>query len=111
MSYNFELIGIAPVLTFFNYQQELGTDPQRSKAYLGSYHCTLDGFIESIKMIPQKPAWDWDEVTETMIGFWLKHEAKVKHWKLELEKTSEDSLLIARVANFEALRNELESLF
>ncbi len=111
MCYNFEIIGITPVLTFFNYQQELETNPKRSKAYLGSYDCTLDAFIESTKMIPQKPEWNWDEVVETMIDFWLKNEATVKQWKSELDNNiEEDNLIIARIANFSALRSELEKL-
>lgn len=110
MSYNFELLGIAPVLTFFNYQQEVENNPHRSKVYLASYQCTLDAFIESTKIIPQKPEWNWDEVIETTINFWLKHEDDIKHWKLELENTSEQSLVIARVANLNTLRHELEQL-
>ncbi|HHP7230084.1 MAG TPA: hypothetical protein ACFCUY_04410 [Xenococcaceae cyanobacterium] len=110
MSYNFEIIGITPVLTFFNYQQELETNPRRSKAYVGSYHCTLDAFIESTKMIPQKPEWDWDKVVETIIDFWLKHENAVKQWKSELDSVEADNLIIARVANLSALRSELEQL-
>ena len=110
MSYNFEIIGITPVLTFFNYQQELETNPKRSKAYLGSYDCTLDAFIESTKIIPQKPEWNWDEVVETMIDFWLKNGATVKQWKSELDNIEEDNLIIARIANFSTLRTELEKL-
>ena len=110
MSYNFEIIGITPVLTFFNYQQELETSPQRSKAYLGSYDCTLDAFIESTEMIPQKPQWNWDEVIETMINFWLKNEETVKQWQSELNNIQKDNLIIARVANFAALRTEFEQL-
>ena len=111
MSYNFEIIGVTPVLTFFNYQQQIETDPQRSKAYIGSYICTLDAFIESMEMIPQKPPWNWDEVTETMISFWLNHEDAVRQWKLELDSAQENNLIIARVANVEALRQEFEHLF
>lgn len=110
MSYNFEIIGITPVFNFFNYQQELETNPTRSKTYLGSYRCTLDAFIESTKIIPEKPEWNWDEVVETMINFWLKNEDIVKQWKYELDNLQEDNLIIARVANFSALRTELEKL-
>ncbi len=111
MSYNFEIIGVTPVLTFFNYQQQIETDPQRSKAYIGSYFCTLDAFIESTEMIPQKPQWNWDEVIETMINFWLSHEDAVRQWKQELDNAQDDNLIIARVANVEALRQEFEHLF
>ena len=111
MSYNFEIIGITPVLTFFNYQQQTANNRDRSKVYLASYQCTLDAVIESTNLIPQKPLWDWDEVIETTITFWLQHEDDIRHWKQELKKTSEDSLLVARVANIEVLRHELEQLF
>ena len=110
MSYNFELLGIAPILTFFNYQQEVENDPHRSKVYLASHQCTLDAFIESTKIIPQKPQWNWDEVIETTINFWLKNEDDIKHWRCKLADTSEDILLIARVANFDVFRSELEQL-
>lgn len=111
MSYNFEIIGITPIITFFNYQQELETNPRRSKTYLGSYQCTLDSFIESTKMIPKKPEWNWDEVIETMINFWLKHEDNIRHWKTELEKSQENTLVVGRVANLECLRVEFEQTF
>ena len=111
MSYNFEIIGITPVLTFFNHQQQVASNYDRSKVYLGSYQCTLDAFIESTNLIPQKPLWDWDEVVETTINFWLRHENDIRYWKQELKNSSEDSLLVARVANIEILRNELEQLF
>ncbi|VEP16417.1 conserved hypothetical protein [Hyella patelloides LEGE 07179] len=111
MSYNFEIIGITPILTFFNYQQELEINPQRSKTYLGSYQCTLDSFIDSTQMIPKKPQWNWDEVVETMINFWLKHEDSIRHWKIELESSQENALVIGRIANLECLRAELEQAF
>ena len=111
MSYNFEIIGISPVLTFFNYQQQIANNRDRSKVYVASYQCTLDAVIESTNLIPQKPLWDWNEVIETTINFWLRHENDIRYWKQELKNSSEDSLLVARVANIKILRNELEQLF
>jgi hypothetical protein len=111
MSYNFEIVGITPILTFFNYQQEVEVSPKRSKTYLGSYQCTLDSFIESTKIIPKKPEWDWDEVIETMVNFWLKHEDIIRHWKLEFDRSEQNNLLVARVANLNCLRAELEQIF
>jgi hypothetical protein len=111
MSYSFEIVGITPVLAFFNHQQQLASRCDRSKVYLGSHQCTLDAFIESTNLIPEKPLWDWDEVIETTINFWLLHEADIRYWKQELKQTSEDNLIIARVANIEILRQELEELF
>lgn len=37
MSYSFDIIGIAPILQFFNQQQQLATQAQLSQTYLGSY--------------------------------------------------------------------------
>ncbi|WP_013323174.1 hypothetical protein [Gloeothece verrucosa] len=112
MSYSFDIIGITPVLTFFNYQQQHEHNPHRGKTHLGSYECSLDSFIKSTKMVPSRPNWDWDEVTNIMIKFWLKNEDKIRYWKNELTRgKQEENIIVARVVNFEALRNELESLF
>ena len=111
MSYNFEIIGVTPILTFFNYQQELEIDPKRSKTYLGSYKCTLDSFIESTQIIPQKPEWNWDEVTKSIVNFWLKQENNIRHWQAELKQTNEQALVIGRVANLDSLRTEFEQIF
>jgi hypothetical protein len=61
-------------------------------------------------MIPQKPEWNWDEVIATMINFWLKHEDSIKHWQLELKNAGKENLIVARVANFDVLRTELQNL-
>jgi hypothetical protein len=111
MSYTFDLIGVTPTLTFFNYQQQVEQHPQRSQAYLGSYECTLDAFIRSTEMLPNKPEWEWDEMIKTIVNFWLKQVEIVQYWKNELEATGDDNLLIARVANLQLLRKELESLW
>lgn len=111
MSYNFEIIGVAPILTFFDYQQTLEIDRQRSKTYIGSYYCTLDSFIESTEMIPAKPQWNWEEVMQTMVNFWLKHEGDIRHWQQELKQAEANSILVARVANFDSLRSEFEEIF
>ena len=110
MSYTFDLIGVTPILEFFNYQQQIEKSIHRSKAYLGSYNCTLDDFMRSTELIPDKPDWDWDKVMETMIDFWFKHEPTIRYWQTELQNLGKDNLIIARVANVETLRNELEHL-
>lgn len=111
MNYSFDIIGVAPVLQFFNYQQQVEKTPQRSKAYLGSYCCTLDGFIASTQMVHQKPDWNWDEVVRSMVDFWLNHGESIHHWKTKLAMAGQDTLIVARVANVRSLRSELESLF
>ncbi|MBR8829262.1 MAG: hypothetical protein DSM107014_15420 [Gomphosphaeria aponina SAG 52.96 = DSM 107014] len=110
MFYTFDIIGVAPVLNFFYYQQQLEINPQRSKAYLGSYQCSLDSLIQSTELIPQKPNWEWDRVIDTIVKFWLTHEESIRNWKHELETLGEENLLVARVANVESLRTEFESL-
>ncbi len=110
MSYSFDIVGVTPILTFFNYQQKVDNNPQRAKTYLPSYECSLDAFIKSTEIIPNKPDWNWDEVLEAMIKFWLHNENSVKQWKYQLESAKNDNLIVARVANFDILRHELEHL-
>jgi hypothetical protein len=111
MSYAFELIGVTPVLSFFNQQQQFENQPQRSRAYLGSYACTLDAFIESTQLIHDKPDWNWSEVIDAMVGFWLHQEDSIRHWRYELEKAGNENIMVARVVNMTALRDEFETLF
>ena len=111
MTYNFDIIGVSPVLQFFNHQQQAETTPRRSKAYLGSYICTLDAFIEATEAVHQKPDWDWDAIVNQIVQFWLTQEDQVRHWNQALAKAEDRSLIVGRVANVESLRGELESLF
>jgi hypothetical protein len=111
MSYTFEIVGVSPVWNFFTHQQRVEGDPKRSRAYLGSYHCTLDSFIAATDYIPQKPDWDWDAVVKQMVAFWVQHGDRIDHWRTQLHQAEDDSLIVARVANFQTLRQELESLF
>ena len=62
MSYSFDIVGISPVLQFFDHQQRVEKTPNRSRAYLGSYCCTLDAFIEATQIVHRKPDWDWDAI-------------------------------------------------
>jgi hypothetical protein len=110
MSYTFDIVGVTPVLDFFYYQEKVEQNPKRSKAYLASYQCTLDGFIQSTEMIVQKPDWNWDEVLESMVKFWLHHADSIEKWKQELETFGDNNLIIARVANVNWLRYEFQYL-
>lgn len=111
MSYSFDIIGVSPIFTFFNYQQQYEQDPKRGKTYLGSHKCTLDGFIESTKMIPKKPHWNWDEVFNAIVDFWLKNEDTVRFWNHELKTVGGENIIVARVVNYDTIRSELESVF
>ncbi|HIK37975.1 MAG: hypothetical protein NZ901_07945 [Geminocystis sp.] len=110
MSYCFDIVGISPILDFFYYQQQVEQNPHRSRAYLGSYECTLDSFIQSTEMIIQKPDWDWDEVIESIVQFWLQRQEEVEHWRRAFSQCKEGNLLVGRIANMDFLRKELVSL-
>ncbi len=110
MSYNFDIVGVSPVWNFFKHQQYVEQSPSRSCAYLGSYECTLDGFIEATSLIHKKPDWDWDTVVNEIVNFWLNSGDHVSQWKEELAQAEETSLIVGRVANFQSLRSEFEGL-
>ncbi|TVQ43725.1 MAG: hypothetical protein EA365_11965 [Gloeocapsa sp. DLM2.Bin57] len=111
MSYTFDIIGVAPVLNFFYHQEKVEKNPKRSKAYLGSDRCTLDAFMRSAELIYAKPDWNWDKVMSTMVNFWLKYPESIQYWQGELAKAGSENLIVARIANVDVLRNELEYIF
>ncbi|MCW6037959.1 hypothetical protein K4A83_17005 [Spirulina subsalsa FACHB-351] len=111
MSYTFDILGVSSVLTFFHYQEQNPHPLQGGKAYLGSLDCTLDGFLESAEQMPDKWAWEWDQMLSTIVNFWLKHEDSIRFWQEELHRAGQESLVIGRVANVNILRVELESLW
>ncbi|NJL47631.1 MAG: hypothetical protein HC929_09295 [Leptolyngbyaceae cyanobacterium SM2_5_2] len=112
MSYSFDIIGIAPMLQFFNHQQRVETHPNRSQAYLGSRCCTLDAFIRATEAVYRRPDWDWDAIASKIVEFWLHQEEDVRHWKQQFDLASgDDNLIVARVVNYNRLRHEFEGLF
>lgn len=110
MTYTFDIVSVTPVLNFFNHQQEIEQTPRRSRAYLGSYNCTLDGFIQSTELVHQKPDWDWDEAVSAIVNFWLDREDRVRHWQQIFQECGEGHLIIGRMANVKSLRREFEAL-
>lgn len=111
MKYTFELLGISPVLDFFNHQQKLIQKISSTGiAYLGSHHCTLDAFIESVTTVPPKPDWETDRVVDTVIQFWLNNSEHIRYWNIRLQDAGNQNLLVARVADFKSLQVEFESL-
>jgi hypothetical protein len=111
MKYTFELLGISPVLDFFNHQQKfLEKTPSEGVEYLGSYQCTLDAFLESVETVPPKRGWDMDQVVDTVIEFWVNHSEHIRYWKARLKDAGNENLLVARVADFQSLQAEFESL-
>ncbi|MEM8638389.1 MAG: hypothetical protein AAGG51_06235 [Cyanobacteria bacterium P01_G01_bin.54] len=110
MTYTFDILGIAPLLTLFEYQERAAQTPPCSKTYLGSPDCTLDGLIKSTELLHHKPNWNWDEVIQRMVAFWVKHEDRVRYWQEQLAMVGQNNVLVTRVANVELLRNEFELL-
>ena len=111
MKYTFELLGISPVLDFFNHQQKfLQKTPSARIEYLGTYQCTLDAFIESVETVPPKQGWELDRVVDTVIQFWMNHSDHIRYWKARLQDAGKENLLVARVADINSLQAEFESL-
>ncbi|MCM0592550.1 MAG: hypothetical protein HEQ35_27145 [Gloeotrichia echinulata IR180] len=111
MKYTFDLVGVSPVLHFFNHQQQSWEKPQQQGVeYLGTQTCTLDAFIESVETVPAQWGWNLDQVVDTVIQFWLNNSDSIRYWKHRLNDAGKDNLLVARVADFNALQAEFESL-
>ncbi|MFM7407856.1 MAG: hypothetical protein ACKO3K_14675 [Cuspidothrix sp.] len=111
MKYSFNLIGVSPVLHFFNHQQQTLTKPQHQGIeYLGTHICTLDAFLASVEPLPIKWGWNLDQVVDTVIEFWLNNAESIEYWKSRLKDAGHDSLLVARVADIKSLSGEFESL-
>lgn len=112
MQYIFELVGISPVLSFFNQQQELQEKQADSGVeYLANHQCHLDTFVSSVEMISNYRSWDLDQVVDTVIKFWVNNEDSINYWKERLRDAGKDNLLIARVADIGSLKNTFENLF
>ena len=111
MEYTFDLVGVSPVVYFFNHQQQNGQNAQRKGVeYLGSYNCTLDAFLKSVETIGYKYEWDLDQVVNTVIKYWMDNAESIQYWKYRLSDAGKDNLLVARVADIKGLKAELESL-
>jgi len=108
MKYTFELLGVSPILTFFNHQH--CQSEETGSAYVGSYHCTLDAVLESVEPVPPRRGWDMDSVVDTVIQFWVNNAEQVKHWRSRLEDAGSQSLIVARVSDVQSLRSEFETL-
>ncbi|MBW4563758.1 MAG: hypothetical protein KME32_21955 [Mojavia pulchra JT2-VF2] len=105
MKYTFDIIGVSPVLQYFNHQPQ-----QKGVEYLGTPTCTLDAFLESVETVPAKWNWNLDQVVDTVIQFWLNNAESIRYWKTRLSDAGKDNLIVARVADFTALQAEFESL-
>lgn len=112
MQYTFELLGVSPVLYFFDYQQQHTQNTKHQVIeYLGSNKCTLDAFIQSVETVPPtKWGWELEQVINTMISFWVKNADSVQYWQARLKDAGDNTLVIARVSDIKALSEEFEFL-
>jgi hypothetical protein len=111
MAYTFEILGVSPVLQFFNYQQKiLPQKPQTGVAYLGSYQCTLDALLENVETVAPEKGWEIDQVLDTVVGFWMNNIDSVCHWKQRLADAGDQNLLVSRMADLPSLQSEFEWL-
>ncbi|MDX2228407.1 MAG: hypothetical protein NW220_02125 [Leptolyngbyaceae cyanobacterium bins.349] len=112
MAFTFELLGVSPVLEFFNHQHEQSNrQPPTGVEYLGAYQCTLDAFIQSVEMVSPKRGWELDQVVDTVVNFWLHNVDTIAHWKHRLEDAGTENLVVARLADLRSLKAEFEQLF
>ncbi len=112
MDFTFELLGVTPVLEFFNHQQEQShRQPPTGVEYLGSYKCTLDAFIESVETVSPKRGWELDHAVDTIVKFWLNNVDSIHHWKKRLDDAGHENLIVARFADLRSLKAEFEQLF
>lgn len=112
MLYSFQILGVSPILQFFNHQQEvLYHKPQTGVEYLGSYKCTLDALIESIETVSPNHDWNLDQALETVIDYWMHNVDRIDYWKRRLRDAGAENLIVSRLANFKALQAELDLLF
>lgn len=110
MQYTFELLGISPVLSFFNQQQKIQEQQNASVEYLGNHKCSLDVFVESVETISTYRDWKVDKVVETVINFWMNNADSIQYWSSRLKDAGEQNLLVARVGDMNSLRKTFESL-
>lgn len=111
MEYSFNLLGVSPILEFFNHQQTLlDRNQPGGSAYVGAYECKLDMFLQSIEEISPHKGWNIDQVVDTVIHYWLHNEDVVRHWQERLLDSGNESLIVARVADLQGLREEFEAL-
>ena len=110
MKYTFDLVGVSPVVQFFQYQQQTMQTQRIGVEYLGAYNCTLDGFLKLVETIKFKYDWDADRVVDTVVKFWLHNSESIRYWEYRLRDAGRDNLLVARVADIKGLKAEFEAL-
>lgn len=110
--YTFDIVGVSPVLYFFNQQQEIIQNNLKvGVEYVSSVECTLDALIYSVETVAPNKNWSLDEVVSTVINFWMKNAETIHYWKYRLRDAGTDSILVSRIADLQSLRTEFDRLF
>jgi plasmid maintenance system antidote protein VapI len=111
MAYTFEILGVSPILTFFNHQQKTLHYPAKTGVeYLACYRCSLDAVIESIEAVAPDRGWQLDTAVDAVMEFWLHNADRISYWKQRLSDAGRQNLLVSRLADFPSLQAEVESL-
>ncbi len=109
--YTFDIVGVSPILSFFNQQQDiLQKNLSIGVEYVPSFECTLDALIHSVETVSPQHDWRLDEVIGTVVNFWVRNSDLVHHWKDRLQDAGKESLLVSRVADIDSLKTEFELL-
>ncbi|MBE9008928.1 hypothetical protein IQ250_01705 [Pseudanabaenaceae cyanobacterium LEGE 13415] len=110
MMYTFDIIGVSPILSFFNQQQNILEKQHTGVEYVSTFECTLDALIHSVETVSPQHHWHLDEVVGTVVNFWMRNSDLVHHWKDRLQDAGKESLLVSRIADIHSLKNEFELL-
>jgi hypothetical protein len=111
MTYTFEIVGVAPVVQFFQHQQDRSQQPRTpGVAYFGSYCCTLDAVLQAMEFAAPERSWQQDTAVETVLAFWLQNADRIQYWKQRLEDAGTENLLVSRLADLRSLQSVFEQL-
>jgi hypothetical protein len=111
MDYTFEIVGVSPMLHFFHEQQQLiERSPAPPVEYIGSFQCTLDATLESIEPVIWRHDWSWNDISATVVDFWMQNAEAIAFWKHRLADAGQGSLMVSRLGNADGLRQEFEAL-
>ena len=112
MDYTFELLGVSPILDFFNHQQTLTSQPHMQRAsYLGVYQCSLDRILNELQTVPKDRGWDLDSVAQVVVDYWIGRAHTIRYWSARLDDAGTGCLLVARIADVPTLKHEFERTF
>ena len=109
MKYSFELIGITPIIDFFNHQQHKQRQADGIRAeYIGASNCSLDRFLHHLQDVPLERNWDLTLLSQAVVDYWIASAHTIQYWQQRLGDAGSSCLVVGRVADTQALRHEFE---